>query len=93
MAKNPRSIIKYKSYSFVEKDPIIDILRTAKKDAGMSDGDIRDASSVSASTLRGWFVGKTKRPTFPTVAAAAVAMGMTTLPITPEARSKYRSSR
>lgn len=82
--------VKYKSYSFTEKDPIIDVLRTIKKDSGMSDGEIADNSGVSAGTLRNWFVGNTRRPQFATVAAAAQAMGADSLPLTSAGRQKLK---
>jgi hypothetical protein len=88
--KRSNGLLKYTTYNFVDKDPIIDVLRTAKRDKDMTDGQISAASRVSATTLRNWFKGDTKRPQFATAAAAAVAMGMDSLPITAEARRKLR---
>lgn len=65
----------YKSYRFREKDPIIDAVRTAVQDTGMSYAAVYEASGVSASTVYNWFHGTTKRPQFATVAAVAVACG------------------
>lgn len=88
MAK--RGFIKYTTYSFVDKDPVIDVLRTMKRDTQMSDGEISERSNVSASTIKNWFGGKTKRPQFATVAAAANAMGYDSVPLTADGRRKLK---
>lgn len=85
-----RGYLKYKAYPFVEKDPIIDVLRTVKRDTEMSDREITDAGGPSLSTLQNWFGGKTRRPQFATVAAAGVAMGLTNVPLTSEGRAKMK---
>jgi len=68
------AFIKYKTYSFVDKDPIIDKVRTAVKDAGMTRGEISRTSGVSTSCMRNWFEGDTKRPQFASVNAVLRAM-------------------
>lgn len=65
----------YASYMFRDKDPVIDIMRTMVKDAGIKHAAIRDKSGVSTTTLRGWFYGKTRRPQFATVQAVAHSLG------------------
>lgn len=90
MAKVTRGFLRYKAYSFVDKDPIIDVLRTIKRDAEMSDVGITANGGPATGTLKGWFGGKTRRPQFATVAAAAVAMGETSLPLTSEGRAKIK---
>ena len=65
----------YKSYSFVDKDPVIDIVRTIIEDADMSYDEVSGESDVSTTTLRGWFDGKTKRPQYATVAAVLGGLG------------------
>lgn len=85
-----RGFLRYKAYPFSEKDPIIDVLRTIKRDTEMKDSEITAAGGPTTSTLRNWFVGKTRRPQFATVAAAASAMGATTLPLTSEGRAKLK---
>lgn len=82
--------LKYKAYPFVDKDPIIDVLRTLKRDAAMKDSQIAAKGGPTAGTLRNWFGGKTRRPQFATVAAAAVAMGETHLPLTADGRKKIK---
>jgi len=64
----------YKSYSFKDKDPAIDELRTIKADSGMSDAEISEASGVATSTLQGWWTGDTCRPQTTTMEAAGRAM-------------------
>ena len=71
----------YSSYMFKTKDPVIDELRTmtenhyGKRVNGNSLKQIEEAGGPSASCMRAWFFGKTKRPQNPTVEAAGRAMG------------------
>lgn len=70
-----RTIAVYKSYSFIDKDPAIDKIRTAINDSGKSYDWIADRSGVNVTTLRNWFGGTTKRPQFATLCAVARALG------------------
>lgn len=88
--KANNGFIRYTTYNFVDKDPVIDVLRTMKRDTDMTDTEIANSSKVSRNTLKNWFGGKTKRPQFATVAAAAAAMGYDNVPITSAARQKLR---
>jgi len=74
MAKK-RGFLKYKSYSFVEKDPVIDALRTAVSASKKKYSTIHQDSGVSVSTIHNWFHGRTRRPQFATVAAVTRALG------------------
>ena len=65
----------YRTYSFRNKDPVIDKLRTIKKDTGFTNTEICEASGVSETTLYNWFDGKTRRPQHATIMAVAHAMG------------------
>lgn len=85
-----RGFLRYKAYPFLDKDPVIDLLRTVKRDTEMKDSEIHEAGGPAIATLRGWFDGKTRRPQFATVAAAASAMGLTSLPLTSEGRQKLK---
>ncbi len=78
MAKK-RGFLKYKSYSFVEKDPVIDALRTAVSTSKKKYRTISQDSGVAASTIHNWFHGRTRRPQFATVAAVARALGKSTI--------------
>lgn len=65
----------YRTYSFKNKDPIIDEFRTLVKDQGVSYKDIEKTSGVSANCLYGWFNGATRRPQHATIKAVAHALG------------------
>ena len=71
----------YKSYSFIDKDPVIDYCRTkvfAQSEDGKHGGGpakVAHDSGVSKSTLYNWFKGRTKRPQFSTVAAVLISCG------------------
>ncbi len=72
-----RTIQVYKSYSFVDKDPCIDEMRTGLQKSRLTYAQVSEGSGVAVSTLHNWFEGKTRRPQFATAQAAARAMGMT----------------
>jgi transcriptional regulator with XRE-family HTH domain len=65
----------YKSYNFINKDPVVDRLRTIIADEGMNYKEIHEASGVSTATMWAWFKGPTRRPTHAAVAAVAATMG------------------
>ena len=65
----------YKSYRFIDKDPIIDQMRTMLADSGMTYGEVAAASGVSRSCLVKWFEGDTKRPHHASAMAAIIVMG------------------
>ncbi len=76
MAKAPhRGFLRYKSYSFVSKDPVIDAFRTLRQDSGLSYTEIHGDGGPPPTTMRNWEVGSVKRPQFATVWAAARACG------------------
>jgi len=72
---NGRKPARYKTYNFVDKDPVIDMLRTSVKDAGLGYKEIEEASGVRRSTMKGWFHGGIRRPFHATAAAVAGACG------------------
>jgi hypothetical protein len=65
----------YKSYSFTDKDPIIDEVATAIKDSGVNYKWIEQESGVTSNTLRAWFYGNTKKPQAATINAVARSLG------------------
>lgn len=65
----------YKSYNFVDKDPIIDEIRTIFNASGVNYKWIQENANVSPSTLTAWFMGSTKRPQSATVEAVLRALG------------------
>ena len=68
----------YRSYNFVDKDPVIDRIRTIIADEGLSYQDIHVISGVSASTPKNWLEGETKRPQYASIAAITYALGYKT---------------
>jgi hypothetical protein len=76
-----RGIIKYKSYMFKDKDPVIDELRTLVADANGGKLNraalqaVPDNGGPTVSCLKAWFYGKVKRPQNPTVEATGRALG------------------
>ena len=71
-----RTIQVYKSYNFKNKDPVIDILRTAVQKSGLSYNEIQELSGVHRQTMNEWFNGETRRPKFASVQAVAHALGL-----------------
>jgi hypothetical protein len=65
----------YKSYNFVDKDPIIDEIRTLYEDAGVNYKWIEQESGVTSTTLSNWFSGTTKRPQAATINAVLRVLG------------------
>jgi hypothetical protein len=69
----------YKSYAFRNKDPVVDILRTALQLEADAQGikfskvlaDVALKSGVRDQTLRNWFFGPTISPRYCCVAAVA----------------------
>ena len=65
----------YKSYNFVDKDPIIDEIRSVIKQENATYEYIHTLSGVSTSTLVAWFDGTTRRPQAATVNAVLHSLG------------------
>lgn len=65
----------YKSYNFVDKDPIIDEIRTVYQQSGVNYKWLEDNSGVTSTTLSAWFSGKTKKPQAATINAVLRALG------------------
>jgi hypothetical protein len=71
-----RTIIKpYRSYSFKDKDPVIDELRTIIASEGVSYRKVHELSDVSEQTLYNWFSGPVRRPQYATVMAVVRSLG------------------
>jgi transcriptional regulator with XRE-family HTH domain len=65
----------YRSYSFVDKDPVIDKIRTLVQDEHLKEKEVGMLSGVRDSTMKNWFHGTTRRPQFASIAAVAAALG------------------
>ena len=71
-------VLVYRTYNFIDKDPIIDQTRTVLQDVLGKEkfiGRASKLSGVSSSTLRNWFEGDTRRPQYATIAATLSAVG------------------
>jgi transcriptional regulator with XRE-family HTH domain len=62
-------------YRFIDKDPILDIVRTEVQRSGKTSKFISERSGVSVATLNAWFKGKTRRPQHITVKYVLDAIG------------------
>lgn len=88
----------YKSYNFLDKDPIIDILRTLiqieASQRGLSFGAmlkvIQNDSGLRVATMHNWFSGPTVSPRFCSAAAVARALGQLDLPLTRNRRAHIK---
>jgi transcriptional regulator with XRE-family HTH domain len=65
----------YKSYSFVDKDPMIDYIRTIIHESGESLKKISEDSGVNANTISKWLYGETKQPRAASINAVLRALG------------------
>jgi transcriptional regulator with XRE-family HTH domain len=65
----------YKSYNFIDKDPIIDEIRSIYQDSGANYQYIHQHSGVAAGTISNWFNGQTKRPQAATINAVLRCLG------------------
>lgn len=69
----------YRTYRFIDKDPVVDKIRTVFKDEGLLGprgyNIAHQLSGVSISTYKNWFDGDTKRPTNVTIEATLTALG------------------
>jgi hypothetical protein len=64
-------------YNFVDKDPVIDEVRTVVTDEGLIKRlrIVADLASLSYSTIDGWFNGDTKRPQNASIMAVMLSLG------------------
>ena len=69
----------YRTYSYLEKNPVIDRCRTLVQDEGLFDrlGELAQISTISRQTLVKWFHGDTRNPQHATVAALITSLGYT----------------
>jgi len=88
MAK--RGFIKYSKYYFTDQDPAVGLAWSIKREQGLSNSDLSKKSSVPAATTRNWWSKKVKRPQLCTLAATYAALGLDSIPITPEARAAVK---
>ena len=65
----------YKSYNFIDKDPMIDEVRTIVEASGASYKWVNGESGVSTQTMAKWFDGSTRRPQAATMNAVLRSLG------------------
>jgi hypothetical protein len=67
----------YRTYNMVDKNPVIDKVRTLVQDEGLIKklGIVHEISGVSTSTLDNWFNGTTRSPQHATIAAVITSLG------------------
>jgi len=81
MAKQKPGFVRYKKYPMPgDRDPILDYVIGLQDRLKLSNTAIAKAGGASASTLAAWRT-KTRKPQFATVAASALVMGETSLPL------------
>lgn len=82
MPRKPRGFLGYRNYSFIDKDPVIDLARTAVETSGKTYRAIKENGGPSTSTLSNWFNGRTRRPQFSTVASVLLECGVRDINLT-----------
>jgi hypothetical protein len=67
----------YRTYNMVDKNPVIDKVRTLVQDEGLIKNlkAVHEISGVSTSTLDNWFNGTTRSPQHATIAAVITSLG------------------
>lgn len=66
----------YRNYRFLDKDPMIDALRTVVQSENHLNNNRASAiTGVSPTTFHGWFDGTTRKPQNATATQAAAALG------------------
>lgn len=65
----------YKSYVFVDKDPLIDYIRTIINESGETLTKISNDSGVNVHTISKWLYGETKQPRAASVNAVLRVLG------------------
>jgi len=66
----------YRTYRWIDKDPIIDAVKTVvKTDEHLKNHHVHQISGVATATLDNWFEGNTRRPQNSTLTAVTSALG------------------
>lgn len=66
----------YRTYRFIDKDPIIDAIKTVvKSDEHLKNNHVHQISGVATATLDNWFDGPTRKPQNSTVCAVTTSLG------------------
>lgn len=67
----------YRTYNYIDKNPVIDITRTLVQDEGLYKQlrVLSEISNVASSTMHNWFYGATRNPQHHTVMAVLTSLG------------------
>jgi hypothetical protein len=65
----------YRTYRWVDKDAIIDAVKTVVQDEHLKNNTVHQISGVATATLDNWFNGSTKKPQNATITAVTSALG------------------
>lgn len=65
----------YRTYRWIDKDPIIDAVRTVVDSEKLKTSAVHNISGVSTTTLDNWFGGATRKPQNSTVCAVTTSLG------------------
>ena len=65
----------YRTYRFIDKDPVIDAIRTVVQKEHLKNSAVHNISGVATATLDNWFEGSTKKPQNSTISAVTSALG------------------
>src|SRR5262245_54628861 len=64
-----------RKYQFVDKDSVIDAIRTIRDDEGLSNADLHAISGHATTTYNGWFDGDVRNPKHAVVTNTAASLG------------------
>lgn len=65
----------YRTYRFIDKDPIVDALRTVMQQEHLKASEIHEISGVAKQTVDNWMTGETRRPQNVTACAVTSSLG------------------
>lgn len=65
----------YRTYRWIDKDSVIDAVRTVVQDERLKNSQVHAISGVAAATLDSWFSGGTRKPQNATLTAVTSALG------------------
>jgi hypothetical protein len=69
-------LVIYRNYRFIDKDPIIDAVRTVvKSEEKLKNAHVHQITGVATATLDNWFDGTTRKPQNATVCQVTGALG------------------
>lgn len=66
----------YRNYRFIDKDPILDALKTVVRDGeGLNNNRAAAITGIAPTTFNGWFDGGVRKPQNATATQVAAALG------------------